>query len=183
MSIYFILRNYRARDILVQIRGEKVYFITIDKPLLTIDDDNCEYYIYLRPIKSEGLIYHKKLGYIIQNNKNPIVNQNKVIENKIIGYYTIENYIKLITKEVLNAFDKFNNESMTINIKHNKYLSTSMTIYKEDIPMNSEYFYLNIIKEIRLFNHPLKLDLFSKLNGKPITTTNPRDMMRIKLFN
>ncbi len=183
MSIYFILRNYRARDILVQIRGEKAYFITIDKPLLTIDDDNCEYYIYLRPIKSEGLIYHKKLGYIIQNNKNPIVNQNKVIENKIIGYYTIENYIKLITKEVLNAFDKFNNESMTINIKHNKYLSTSMTIYKEDIPKNSEYFYLNIIKEIRLFNHPLKLDLFSKLNGKPITTTNPRDMLRIKLFN
>ena len=71
---------------------------------------------------------------------------------------------------------------MTINIKHNKYLSTSMTIYKEDIPKNSEYFYLNIIKEIRLFNHPLVRSIFVP-NGKPITTTNPRDMMSIGLFN
>ena len=176
-----ILRNYRARDILAQIRDEKAYFITTDKPLHTFEF--YEYYIYLRAIKSEGLIQHKKLGYIIQNNKDPIVNQNKVIENKIIGFYTIENYIKLITKEVLSAFDQFNSESMAINIKRNEYLPTKMTIYKEDIPTDSEYFYLNIIKEIRLFNHPLKLDLFSKLNGKPITTTKPKDMMKIRLFN
>ena len=161
------LRNHRAREIVSLLRGDAQYVIT-DKPL----EIGESYHIYLRPLKTESLTKVKRLGYVIQSHKRPI---GKPIQDRIIGWYEINKSIELDTKEIVDLLKANDLSSITVKIDNQP-----ITLYGWDLP-KKETFYLNLVSELRIYAHPMKLSNYQNRYGKELKSA--KDYQEVRLYD
>lgn len=161
------LRNHKAREIVGLLRGDTQYVIT-EKPL----EIGESYHIYLRTLKSESLTRDKRLGYVLQSGEHPI---GKPIENRIIGWYIIGKSVQLDTDELSGIMKEKQISSITINIE-----KKPITFFADDLPQK-ETFYLNLVNELRIYGHPMKLSEYQNRYGKELKSA--KDLQEIKLYD
>lgn len=161
------LRNHKAREIVGLLRGDLQYVIS-EKPLEIAES----YHIYLRPLKTESLTRIKRLGYVLQSQKHAI---GKPIQDCVIGWYEIYKSIELETKEIVDLLKANNLSSITVKIDNRP-----ITLYGDDLPQK-ETFYLNLVSELRIYGHPMKLSDYQNRYGKPLKSA--KDLQEIKLYD
>ena len=161
------LRNHKAREIVSLLRGDTQYVIT-EKPL----EIGESYHIYLRPLKTESLTRVKRLGYVLQSRENPI---GKPIQDCVIGWYEIYKSIELETKEIVDLLKTNDLSSITVNIDNRP-----ITLYGDDLP-KKEIFYLNLVSELRIYSHPMKLSDYQNRYGKELKSA--KDLQEVKLYD
>lgn len=161
------LRNHKAREIVGLLRGDAQYVIT-EKPL----EIGESYHIYLRTLKTESLTRDKRLGFVVQSRKHPI---GKPIQDCIIGWYEIYKSIALETKEIVDLLKANNLSSITVKIDNQP-----ITLYGEDLP-KKETFYLNLVSELRIYSHSMKLSDYQNRYGKELKSA--KDYQEVKLYD
>lgn len=161
------IRNHKAREIVGLLRGDSQYVIT-EKPL----EIGESYHIYLRPLKTESLTRVKRLGFVLQSRKHPL---GKPIQDCVIGWYEINKSIALETKEIIDLLKANNLSSITVKIDNQP-----ITLYDDDLP-KKETFYLNLVSELRIYPHPMKLSDYQNRYGKPLKAV--RDLQEVKLYD
>lgn len=131
--IFRTMKNWEVADIF---NGDRQYILSYEQL-----ETETPHLVYAKKSRNENLIFHWKMGVLtVQNEKSPI--SKKTLDNKIIGYYKINSFTRILISTLKQAQATLQADSVELSLGEHKIPFDLKTALKND---KNEFVYINFI--------------------------------------